>query len=113
MGRKPRNSETRESTTRTAESRSAMRTTHQSRFYIPPEVIPKTMTYAWVAITFDNAGTQNKTTGTRSTALAGPRFLVTVIPSCFRRCRTLALALTTTLTLMKAVLFFAKSPLLT
>ena len=60
MGRKPRNSDTRESNSRTAASRSAMRTTHQSRFYIPPEVIPKDMTYAWVAITFDNAGTQNK-----------------------------------------------------
>jgi hypothetical protein len=103
MGRKPRNSETRESTTRTAESRSAMRTTHQSRFYIPPEVIPKTMTYAWVAITFDNAGTQNKDNWNQKYRAGWTPVPRDRHPGCFRPCRTLALALTTTLTLMKVV----------
>jgi len=60
MGRKPRSSEARDSNTRAAESRQEAKTTHQSRFYIPPNVIPRGVTYAWVAVAFDNAGTFNK-----------------------------------------------------
>jgi len=56
---KPRSSETREAGTRAAKSREVPKTTHTSRFYIPKEVIPKGMTYAWVAVAFDNSGTPN------------------------------------------------------
>jgi hypothetical protein len=56
---RPRSSETREATNRAADSRPVPKTTHTSRFYIPPNVIPKGMTYAWVAVAFDNAGTPN------------------------------------------------------
>lgn len=60
MGRKPRNSETRDSNSRTAETRKVHKSTHESRFHIPAEVIPRGMTYAWVAVAFDNSGTYNK-----------------------------------------------------
>lgn len=57
--RKPRSSETRESEGRAAKQRPVPQSAHQSRYYIPPHVIPKGMTYAWVAVSFDNAGTPN------------------------------------------------------
>ena len=57
---RPRASETRDNETRAAEFRPQPKTTHESRFYIPPQLIPKGMTYAWVAFAFDNAGTPNQ-----------------------------------------------------
>jgi len=59
MARKPRSSETRENASRSAESRKSPPSAHTSRFYIPPHVIPKGFTYAWVAVAHDSAGTQN------------------------------------------------------
>jgi len=56
---RPRSAEAREATSRGAEARPVPKTTHTSRLYIPPHVIPKGMTYAWVAVAFDNAGTPN------------------------------------------------------
>lgn len=60
MQRKPRSSEARDAVGRAAESRPVPKVNHQSRFYIPPHLIPKGMTYAWVAFAFDNAGTPNQ-----------------------------------------------------
>lgn len=56
---KARNSETRDTQSRVAQARKVPQATHQSKFYIPAHVIPKGMTYAWVAVAYDNAGTQN------------------------------------------------------
>lgn len=60
MGRKPRSAETRESGTRSAEQRQMAQSGHTSRFYIPPHVIPKGVTYAWVAVAHNSAGEKNE-----------------------------------------------------
>lgn len=56
---RPRSAETRDATSRAATEREVPKTVHTSRYYIPPEKIPKNMTYAWVAVAFDNTGTPN------------------------------------------------------
>ena len=56
---RPRSTDTREATSRASEVRESPKPSHVGRFYIPPHVIPKNMTYAWVATAFDNAGTPN------------------------------------------------------
>ena len=56
---RPRNADTREANSRATEQRQMPNTAHTSRFYIPPNVVPKGMTYGWVAVAFDNAGTRN------------------------------------------------------
>lgn len=60
MGRKPRSAETRESESRVASQRAVPSSAHTSRYHIPLHVIPKGMTYAWVAVAHDNAGTPNQ-----------------------------------------------------
>lgn len=57
---RPRSSETREAESRASDAREVPKTTHTSRFYIPPHIIPKNTTYAWVAVKFDEAGTPNQ-----------------------------------------------------
>ena len=57
---RPRSTETRDMESRSANEREVPKSAHQSRFYIPPHVIPKGTTYGWVAVTYDNAGTPNQ-----------------------------------------------------
>lgn len=56
---KARSAEARETKSRSAEARAVPKTIHTSRFYVPPSVWPKGMTYAWVAVAHDSSGTPN------------------------------------------------------
>lgn len=56
---RPRSSQTRDTETRASSAREVPKTIYTGMFYFPLEIIPKGMTYAWVATTYDNAGTPN------------------------------------------------------